>query len=110
MLCRLDLVSTEKITHCEMAVIWPWRNTVKIRSTEGCRVEIKSTEQSRSTEPHKHRETPWKYDLLKDVYLKKIVNNAELVLKLCCDSSTGFMEAVKGRMKPICHNILYGCS
>ena len=42
MLCRLDLVSTEKITHCEMTVIWTRRNTAEIRSTEGCRVEIQS--------------------------------------------------------------------
>ena len=32
MLCILDLVSTEQITHCEMAVIWSRRNTVEIRS------------------------------------------------------------------------------
>ena len=32
MLCRLNLVKTEKITHCEMAVIWSRRNTLEIQS------------------------------------------------------------------------------
>ena len=40
MLCILDLVSTEQITHCEMVVIWPRRNIVEIITMEGCRVKI----------------------------------------------------------------------
>ena len=73
MLCRLDLVSTEKITHFEMAFIWPRRNTAEIISTEGCIVEIQSTEGCRFTIPLKHGGTPWKYDLRKAVYLWKAV-------------------------------------
>ena len=114
MLCRLDLVSTEKITHCEMAVIWRRRNTAEIRSTEDCRAKIRSTEGCISTRPLKRGETPWKYDiqkaistgplkhggtpwkynLWKAVDIRKTINNTELVLKLRTDSSTGFMEAV----------------
>ena len=75
---------------------------MEIKSMEGCRVEIRSTEGCRYTGPHKHRETPRKYDLRKAVDLQKAldiqktVKNTELVLKLCSDSLTGFMEAVKG--------------
>ena len=53
-------------------------------------------------EPLKHEGTPCKYDLQKAVYIRKTVdlrntiNNMELVLKLRGDSSSGFMEAVKG--------------
>ena len=73
MLCRLDLVITEKITHFEMVFIWPRRNTVAIQSTEDCIVEIQSTEGCISTGPLKHGGTPWKYDLWKAVDLWKDV-------------------------------------
>ena len=59
MLCILDLVSTEQITHCDMAVIWPRRNIVEIRSTEGCRAEIQCTLKALDQRDHfkseKHR-------------------------------------------------------
>ena len=103
MLCRLDLVSTDQVTHYEMAVIWPRSNNMEIRSTEGCRVEIRSMEDCRvgirytkvcrSTVPHKHGGTTWNYDLWKAVdiqkalYLLKTENNTELLLKLFNDSS-----------------------
>ena len=60
-------------------------------------MEIRSKEGCRYTGPLKYGGTPRKYnikkavDLRKAVYLKKTVNNTELVLKLRSDSSTGFM-------------------
>ena len=63
MLCRLYLVNTEQITHCELAVIWPQKNTVEIQSTEVCR----------STGPLKHGGTPGTYDLWRAVDLQKAV-------------------------------------
>ena len=85
-----------------MAVICPQSNTVEIQYTEGCRAEIRSTEDCRPTEALKHGRALWKFNLQKAVYLRKTVdlrktiNNMELVLKLRGDSSSGFMEAVKG--------------
>ena len=79
-----------------MAFIWPRRNTVEIRSTEGYRVEIRSRKGFIFMASLKHRGTPWKYDLQKAVDLQKDVNNTEFVLNLRGDSLTGFLEAVKG--------------
>ena len=78
MLCRLDLVNTEQINYCELAVIWPQRSTVEIQSTEVCI----------STGPLKHGGTPW--------ISTEGCKNTELVLKLRSEFTISFMEAVKG--------------
>ena len=68
----------------------------------------------RSTGPHEHRGTTWKYDLMKAVDIqkaldiRKTLDNTELVLKLCSNSSMGFMGSVKGLMKPFCCDTLCG--
>ena len=63
MLCRLDLLNTEQITHCELAVIWPKSNTVERQTTEGCI----------STGPLKYGGTPRKFDLRKALDIWKAV-------------------------------------
>ena len=76
-LCRLNLVTTEQITHCKMEVIWPRKNTVEILSTKFCIVEIRSMEGCIYTGPLKHGWTPWKYNLRKAVDLRDHLNTEE---------------------------------
>ena len=61
----------------------------------------------RCMRPLKKGGTQWKYNLRKAVDLRNNVNSMELVLNLCSDLSTGFMEDVKGFTKPFCHEFLY---